>query len=274
MHALFPPPPPALAAHRPPPPTTAISPRRRSVPPPTLRHHRRIHHAGRTCHRRGCKRVGTAFSTIFRYRRRTGSTGSTAPTAATVVITNAIITANAANTTPNANTNTTPTPTPTPPPFRHRHSHHHRQRQPRTMTVPPQYYMYTHGDNKATISHARTGQQPRRPWYYLHDAHDIGEAHARTQPRPRSFSVSRCYSRHPFRHPCRRSRCYFNDRSHCSLLSGWASSWTRAWVLGVGCPRARRHRQRGRVVPIRLHAPAFRGGRRGRATRAQGAVGC
>ena len=150
------PPPPALAAHRPPPPTTAISPRRRSVPPSTLRHHRRIHHAGRTCHRRGCRRVGTAFSKIFRYRR-TGSTGSTAPTAATVVITNAIITANAANTTPNANTNTTPTPTPTPPPFRHRHGHHHRQRQPRTMTVPPQYYMYTHGDNKATISHARTG---------------------------------------------------------------------------------------------------------------------
>jgi len=62
-----PPPPPALAAHRPPPPTTAISPRRRSVPPSTLRHHRRIHHAGRTCHRRGCTRVGTAFNTLFRY---------------------------------------------------------------------------------------------------------------------------------------------------------------------------------------------------------------
>ena len=144
----------------------------RSVPPPTLRHRRRIHHAGRTCHRRGCKRVGTAFSTIFRYRCRTGSTCSTAPTAATVVITNAIITANAANTTPNANTNTTPTPTPTPPSFRHRHGHHHRQRQPRTMTVPPQYYMYTHGDNKATISpHDPTAPMPmvlpaRRPRHW------------------------------------------------------------------------------------------------------------
>ena len=84
------------------------------------------------------------------------------PTAATVVITNAITTANAANTTPNANTNTTPTPTPTPPPFippfRHRHGHHHRQRQPRTMTVPPEYYMYTRGGRGGGgVQHTRVG---------------------------------------------------------------------------------------------------------------------
>ena len=50
--------------HRPLPSPLAVG---QYPPPPTLRHHRRIHLAGHTCHRRGCTRVGTAFSTLFRY---------------------------------------------------------------------------------------------------------------------------------------------------------------------------------------------------------------